>query len=124
MPWNFIKILLIAIIALIQVNGVERLLSNDDQLFIYELAGNLIVNSHFEPDKKASLMTALLRPLVENFQSTLEKMKLVAPEEADLPHGNGPQKERVNKSLTCATTLNYMMSYARSVFELANYVEV
>ena len=91
---------------------MERLLSNDDQLFIYELAGNLIVNSQFAPEKKAALMTNLLRPLVENFQPVLVRMKALASEEAS-QNGSQPANDTVEESETYATALNYMMSYAR-----------
>ena len=93
---------------------MERLLSNDDQLFIYELAGNLIVNSHFTPEKKASLMTALLRPLVQNFQPALLEMKtLVAKETNSETSQDQKIGNKTEKSEVYAVALNYMMSYAR-----------
>jgi len=34
-------------------NGLQRLLSNEDQLFVYETAGSLIVTSNFSPEVKS-----------------------------------------------------------------------
>ncbi|CAK8681357.1 exportin-T-like [Clavelina lepadiformis] len=90
------------------VRSVERALSSDDQLFIFELAGNLIVSSNFPPQKKAALMMSLLRPLVEGFEPMLAKMKSLAAEELNGPDKvNGPQASEIY-----ATALNYAMSYA------------
>ena len=92
-----------------KVRSVERALSSDDQLFIFELAGNLIVSSNFPPQKKAALMMSLLRPLVEGFEPMLAKMKSLAAEELNGPDSaKGPQASEIY-----ATALNYAMSYAR-----------
>jgi len=88
-------------------------LSNDDQLFIFELAGCLVVNSHFEPEKKAVLMTSLLRPLVENFQPVLHQMKMLVTKETANGAPEHEPKDMIKQSEIYATALNYMMSYAR-----------
>lgn len=85
-------------------DSVDRLLSNDDQLFIYELAGTLIVNSNCEVTIKNAMMTNLLRPLVEGFTPFLSKMHEVAMSE------RGDDKR--TESMTIAKTINYAMSYA------------
>ncbi|KAM4747078.1 exportin-T [Rhinophrynus dorsalis] len=62
-------------------NGFQTLLSSDDQLFIYETAGVLIVNSDYPADRKQILMRNLLRPLMEKFKILLEKLMLEQDEE-------------------------------------------
>ncbi|XP_029471557.1 exportin-T isoform X2 [Rhinatrema bivittatum] len=55
-------------------NGFQALLSSDDQLFIYETAGVLIVNSEHSAERKQILMRNLLTPLMEKFKLLLEKL--------------------------------------------------
>lgn len=55
-------------------NGFQPLLSSDDQLFIYESAGVLIVNSEYSAERKQTLMRDLLTPLMEKFKVFLEKL--------------------------------------------------
>ncbi|XP_064417764.1 exportin-T isoform X1 [Latimeria chalumnae] len=55
-------------------NGYQSLLSSDDQLFIYETAGVLIVNSEYSAERKQVLMRNLLTPLMEKFKMLLEKL--------------------------------------------------
>ncbi|EHA99658.1 Exportin-T [Heterocephalus glaber] len=62
-------------------NGYQSLLSSDDQLFIYETAGVLIVNSEYSADRKQALMRNLLTPLMEKFKVLLEKLMLAQDEE-------------------------------------------
>ncbi|KAG8439616.1 hypothetical protein GDO86_005700 [Hymenochirus boettgeri] len=62
-------------------NGFQTLLTSDDQLFIYETAGVLIVNSDYPADRKHILMRNLLRPLMEKFKILLEKLMLEQEEE-------------------------------------------
>ncbi|KFO24500.1 Exportin-T [Fukomys damarensis] len=62
-------------------NGYQSLLSSDDQLFIYETAGVLIVNSEYSADRKQALMRNLLTPLMEKFKILLEKLMLAQDEE-------------------------------------------
>ncbi|XP_014664369.1 PREDICTED: exportin-T-like [Priapulus caudatus] len=57
-------------------NGIELLLSPDDQLFLYEAAAVLIVSSSFEPQKKQLFMKSLLAPIVRKFSELLEKLAL------------------------------------------------
>ncbi|XP_076967404.1 exportin-T isoform X1 [Tamandua tetradactyla] len=62
-------------------NGYRSLLSSDDQLFIYETAGVLIVNSEYPAERKQALMRSLLTPLMEKFKILLEKLMLAQDEE-------------------------------------------
>ncbi|XP_007893474.1 exportin-T isoform X1 [Callorhinchus milii] len=55
-------------------NGFQTLLTSDDQLFIYETAGVLIVNSDYPAERKLALMKNLLAPLMEKFKILLEKL--------------------------------------------------
>ncbi|XP_072002720.1 exportin-T [Engystomops pustulosus] len=62
-------------------NGYQMLLSSDDQLFIYETAGVLIVNSDYPAERKSILMRNLLNPLMEKFKILLEKLVVEQDEE-------------------------------------------
>ncbi|XP_057596480.1 exportin-T isoform X6 [Hippopotamus amphibius kiboko] len=62
-------------------NGYQSLLSSDDQLFIYETAGVLVVNSEYPAERKQALMRNLLTPLMEKFKILLEKLILAQDEE-------------------------------------------
>ncbi|XP_053572815.1 exportin-T isoform X2 [Bombina bombina] len=62
-------------------NGFQTLLSSDDQLFVYETAGVLIVNSDYPADRKQILMRNLLSPLMEKFKILLEKLMVEQDEE-------------------------------------------
>lgn len=62
-------------------NGFQTLLSSDDQLFIYETAGVLIVNNDYPADRKSILMRNLLNPLMEKFKILLDKLMLEQDEE-------------------------------------------
>ncbi|KAL4226182.1 hypothetical protein ACF0H5_014168 [Mactra antiquata] len=55
-------------------NGYQHLLSNEDQLFVYETAGSLIVSSNFPMEKKSMLMNQVLAPIAAKFNSLLEKL--------------------------------------------------
>ncbi|XP_050413849.2 exportin-T isoform X2 [Patella vulgata] len=55
-------------------NGYQHLLSDDDQLFIYETAGVLVVASDFPPEKKQELMKNLLAPIASKFEGLLTKL--------------------------------------------------
>ncbi|XP_033882929.1 exportin-T isoform X3 [Acipenser ruthenus] len=57
-------------------NGFQALLSNDDQLFIFEAAGVLIVNSEYTAERKQALMKNLLTPLMEKFTILLDKLPM------------------------------------------------
>lgn len=56
-------------------NGYQHLLSNEDQLFIYETAGSLIVSSSLSPERKHHLMKELLSPIASKFESLLSKLQ-------------------------------------------------
>ena len=58
-------------------------------------------------------MTALLRPLVENFQPVLHEMKTHVAKELTNGASDHESNETAKQSEICATALNYMMSYAR-----------
>uniref|UniRef100_A0A2I3NFM1 Exportin-T n=1 Tax=Papio anubis TaxID=9555 RepID=A0A2I3NFM1_PAPAN len=62
-------------------NGHQSLLSSDDQLFVYETAGVLIINSEYPAERKQALMRNLLTPLMEKFKILLEKLMLAQDEE-------------------------------------------
>uniref|UniRef100_A0A3B4DM72 Exportin-T n=1 Tax=Pygocentrus nattereri TaxID=42514 RepID=A0A3B4DM72_PYGNA len=62
-------------------NGFLALLSNDDQLFMFETAGVLIVNGECPADRKQALMRSLLTPLMEAFRLLLAKLTQEADEE-------------------------------------------
>ncbi|KAJ8373549.1 hypothetical protein SKAU_G00041290 [Synaphobranchus kaupii] len=55
-------------------NGYLTLLTGDDQLFVFETAGVLIVNSECTADRKQALMRSLLMPLMERFKILLNKL--------------------------------------------------
>ncbi|XP_051546507.1 exportin-T isoform X1 [Myxocyprinus asiaticus] len=60
-------------------NGFPALLSSDDQLFMFETAGVLIVNGESPAERKQALMRSLLTPLMEAFRMLLAKL----PQEAN-----------------------------------------
>lgn len=62
-------------------NGFHGLLTSDDQLFIYETAGVLIVNSDIPAEQKWLLMRKLLNPLLEKFKIVLGKLMTEKNEE-------------------------------------------
>ncbi|PFX29322.1 Exportin-T [Stylophora pistillata] len=55
-------------------NGYQQLLSADDQLFLYESAGILIVASGAVPEKQLMYMKDLLSPIIEKFDSIVTKL--------------------------------------------------
>ncbi|KAK3525777.1 hypothetical protein QTP70_007535 [Hemibagrus guttatus] len=62
-------------------NGFPALLTSDDQLFMFETAGVLIVNSESSADSKQVLMRSLLTPLMEAFSLLLAKLTQESDEE-------------------------------------------
>ncbi|NP_001038317.1 exportin-T [Danio rerio] len=62
-------------------NGFPALLSSDDQLFMFETAGVLIVNGESPAERKQGLMRGLLSPLMGAFRMLLEKLPLEPDEE-------------------------------------------
>ncbi|EDM16546.1 exportin, tRNA (nuclear export receptor for tRNAs) (predicted), isoform CRA_b [Rattus norvegicus] len=79
-------------------NGYQSLLSSDDQLFIYETAGALIVNSEYPAEHKQALMKDLLTPLMERFKVLLEKLMMAQDEE---------------RQVSLADSLNHAVGFAR-----------
>uniref|UniRef100_A0A8C8S4R3 Exportin-T n=1 Tax=Pelusios castaneus TaxID=367368 RepID=A0A8C8S4R3_9SAUR len=65
-------------------NGYQALLSSDDQLFIYETAGVLIVNSEYSGERKQVLMRNLLTPLMEKFKVLLEKLMMAQDDDRQM----------------------------------------
>uniref|UniRef100_A0A8C2D587 Exportin-T n=1 Tax=Cyprinus carpio TaxID=7962 RepID=A0A8C2D587_CYPCA len=62
-------------------NGFPAPLSSDDQLFMFETAGVLIVNGESPAERKQALMRSLLTPLMEAFRMLLAKLPQEAGEE-------------------------------------------
>uniref|UniRef100_A0A8C1MPM9 Exportin-T n=1 Tax=Cyprinus carpio TaxID=7962 RepID=A0A8C1MPM9_CYPCA len=62
-------------------NGFPALLSSDDQLFMFETAGVLIVNGESPAERKQALMRSLLTPLMEAFRMLLAKLPQEAGDE-------------------------------------------
>ncbi|KAL2102884.1 hypothetical protein ACEWY4_002052 [Coilia grayii] len=60
-------------------NGFPALVTSDDQLFIFETAGVLIVNGESPAERKQALMRSLLTPLMDGFRLLLAKL----PQETD-----------------------------------------
>ncbi|WAR26687.1 XPOT-like protein [Mya arenaria] len=60
-------------------NGCQHLLSSDDQLFVYETAGSLIVSSNFPPQRKGELMRQVVGPIAAKFSTLMEGMGAIAP---------------------------------------------
>lgn len=60
-------------------NGFPALLTSDDQLFMFESAGILIVNGESPAERKQVLMRSLLTPLMDAFRLLLAKL----PQETD-----------------------------------------
>lgn len=55
-------------------NGFPALLTSDDQLFMFETAGILIVNGESPVERKQAMMRSLLSPLMEAFGLLLSKL--------------------------------------------------
>ncbi|KAL0964906.1 hypothetical protein UPYG_G00274210 [Umbra pygmaea] len=55
-------------------NGFPALLTSDDQLFMFETAGVLIVNGDSPAERKQALMRSLLAPLTDAFRLLLAKL--------------------------------------------------
>uniref|UniRef100_A0A3B3DXD2 Exportin-T n=1 Tax=Oryzias melastigma TaxID=30732 RepID=A0A3B3DXD2_ORYME len=62
-------------------NGFAPLLTSDDQLFMFEAAGVLIVNGESPVERKQALMRSLLTPLMDAFQLLLAKLLQETEEE-------------------------------------------
>ncbi|RXN01688.1 Exportin-T [Acipenser ruthenus] len=86
-------------------NGFQALLSNDDQLFIFEAAGVLIVNSEYTAERKQALMKNLLTPLMEKFTILLDKL---------------PMEQDEGRQAALADCLNHAVGFARYSFNERN----
>lgn len=62
-------------------NGFPALLTSDDQLFMFETAGILIVNGESPVERKQAMMRSLLTPLMEAFGLFLAKLLQETEEE-------------------------------------------
>uniref|UniRef100_A0A3B4UEY7 Exportin-T n=1 Tax=Seriola dumerili TaxID=41447 RepID=A0A3B4UEY7_SERDU len=62
-------------------NGFLALLTSDDQLFMFETAGVLIVNGECPVERKQALMRSLLTPLMDAFRLLLAKLSQETEEE-------------------------------------------
>lgn len=62
-------------------NGFPALLTSDDQLFMFETAGILIVHGDGPAERKQGLMRSLLGPLMEAFRLLLDKLSRETEEE-------------------------------------------
>ncbi|XP_053270921.1 exportin-T [Pleuronectes platessa] len=62
-------------------NGFLALLTSDDQLFMFETAGILIVNGESPAERKQALMRSLLAPLMDAFHPLLAKLLQETEEE-------------------------------------------
>ncbi|XP_067932118.1 exportin-T-like [Watersipora subatra] len=51
----------------------QRWLTNEEQMFLYEVASQLIVSSELPPERKSVLMFSLLRPVIEDFREVFSK---------------------------------------------------
>lgn len=65
----------------VQENGFPALLTSDDQLFMFETAGVLIVNGESPVERKQALMRSLLLPLMDAFRLLLAKLLQETEEE-------------------------------------------
>lgn len=65
----------------LQENGLLALLTSDDQLFMFEAAGVLIVSGESPLERKQTLMRSLLAPLMDAFRLLLAKLLQEAEEE-------------------------------------------
>ncbi|KAK2192614.1 hypothetical protein NP493_26g07059 [Ridgeia piscesae] len=67
-------------------NGIGIFLQTDDQLFIYETASILIVQSQFPAEKKQALMKQMLVPIVTKFNDFLQRMSTETDEAKQLEY--------------------------------------
>lgn len=88
-------------------NGYQHLLSNEDQLFLYETAGSLIVSSSFPPEKKAALMKQILAPIAAKFTVLMEKLKAERDEQKQQAYA-----QSINNAmgLACRTSKGFTSS--------------
>uniref|UniRef100_A0A7N5ZS84 Exportin-T n=1 Tax=Anabas testudineus TaxID=64144 RepID=A0A7N5ZS84_ANATE len=80
-------------------NGFPALLTNDDQLFMFETAGILIVNGESPVERKQALMRSLLMPLMDAFRLLLAKL---------------PQETEEERQAALADCLSHAVGFARA----------
>lgn len=85
----------------------DRLISAEDQMFLYEATGMLIVYGNFEPEKKKIYMEQLLGGLVGKFMDCLAALPTIADPD---------QKALV------VEFLNNIMAYTRLVLWFFNWL--
>lgn len=73
----------------------------DDQLFLYETASLLVVNSSLEPKLKAQLMKNILTPIVSTFLALIQKYCETADEKVRLVYATS-----VNMAMSVATRVS------------------
>uniref|UniRef100_A0A8D3D821 Exportin-T n=1 Tax=Scophthalmus maximus TaxID=52904 RepID=A0A8D3D821_SCOMX len=69
-------------------NGFLAMLTSDDQLFMFETAGVLIVNAECPAERKQALMRSLLAPLMDAFRLLLAKLPRESEEERQAALGD------------------------------------
>ncbi|XP_052780847.1 exportin-T-like [Mya arenaria] len=79
-------------------NGCQHLLSSDDQLFVYETAGSLIVSSNFPPQRKGELMRQVVGPIAAKFSTLMEGMVAETDEGRQLAYANS-----INNAISLAS---------------------
>lgn len=82
----------------VQENGYPALLTSDDQLFMFETAGVLIVNGESPVERKQALMRSLLLPLMDAFRLLLAKL---------------PQETEEERQAALADCLSHAVGFAR-----------
>ncbi|KAM9823831.1 exportin-T [Neosynchiropus ocellatus] len=78
-------------------NGFPALLTSDDQLFMFETAGVLIVNGESPVERKQALMRSLLTPLMDAFRLLLAKL---------------PQETEEDRQAALADCLSHAVGFA------------
>lgn len=86
-----------------QENGFPALLTSDDQLFMFEAAGVLIVGGDSAVERKQALMRSLLLPLMDAFRLLLAKLLQETEEE---------------RQAVLADCLSHAVGFARSALTL------
>lgn len=91
----------------VQENGFPALLTSDDQLFMFETAGVLIVNGESPVERKQALMRSLLLPLMDAFRLLLAKLLQETEEE---------------RQTALADCLSHAVGFARSAVHISGFV--
>ncbi|XP_069101295.1 exportin-T-like isoform X2 [Argopecten irradians] len=91
-------------------NGYQQLMSGEDQLFLYETAGSLIVNSTLPPEKKQELMKQLLSPIATKFEGLLAKFVAETDERRKLAYAHS-----INMSTALASRVSKGFSNSQTM---------